>query len=519
MSQSIDKKNDYSDVIKAIEAPVLKIYGITAHLRIVNIYPSSASKNEITLQLEFRLGEDSKLDIVQKDSVQAHLLNIGFSYRFDLNKSIKNEVRKLTDTVKRDANEALERIINGDTLIATPVSTSLENHLTVPGKYWRSPVRAYSVLVFSAGFLAVVWFSVVNTENSTDLLQNIGASLLLAGGVFFSATLIGFLFGIPRQASLDGMNTFQREDSEYKQSASSSVPPQYESNRVYRYQTNTNLEQISDWLTKILVVVTLINLPELPNAIYGISENFGRAFIKTEGENIQRAIIFTQITLIYFGGFGLMFGYLSTRLYLVKTFAAEVLHKNNAGSKDYLENQKLLSSNIVDQQYSDTSETAKKIKVLQQKFDEEFLQTYNGTKKVRRLLRAKARTYKDFMQPFINIAAYDEQMQKLIDLQLQFEYLEERVRTHAKLFEGLEGFSEIQRNIIIIEKYLDNILDEYEEKFPYNYESEIVSIERFPRLTYFIAPFQEESEFDNGFKKPARRIKDVLWDSSVIKRP
>src|SRR5204862_8287798 len=62
---------------------------------------------------------------------------------------------------------------------------------------------------------------------------------LVAGGAWVTGGLIGFLFGIPRSLA--------DQDRRGDQSGPSA-----------RYQANTNLEQISDWLTKILVGVGLV---------------------------------------------------------------------------------------------------------------------------------------------------------------------------------------------------------------------------------------------------------------------
>lgn len=69
--------------------------------------------------------------------------------------------------------------------------------------------------------------------------------LLLALASVMVGVLVGFLFGIPR--ALQNAGTGGAEAG------------------WGRYSTNTNLEQISDWLTKILVGVGLV---ELARAIY-----------------------------------------------------------------------------------------------------------------------------------------------------------------------------------------------------------------------------------------------------------
>ena len=52
-----------------------------------------------------------------------------------------------------------------------------------------------------------------------------------SGAAFFGGTIAGFLFGVPKSLSVPGIAT---------------------SEGVSRYKPNTNLEEVSDWLTKII---------------------------------------------------------------------------------------------------------------------------------------------------------------------------------------------------------------------------------------------------------------------------
>ncbi len=72
-----------------------------------------------------------------------------------------------------------------------------------------------------------------------------GTALLVAATAMASGALLGFLFGIPRSLQADRDAT--REDS---------AP----------LSQNTNLEQISDWLTKILVGVGLVQFGAIGSA-------------------------------------------------------------------------------------------------------------------------------------------------------------------------------------------------------------------------------------------------------------
>lgn len=131
---------------------------------------------------------------------------------------------------------------------------------------------------------------------------------LWALACMISGTIIGFLFGIPRVLQKDAALIPQEPSAEAKP-----VPSKLQS--AYRQQVNTNLEQISDWLTKIIVGIGLIELRRLPEFL-----NRSSAFIANglgaTGDNqpVAAAII------IYFGIIGFLGGYTVTRIYLAGAF-------------------------------------------------------------------------------------------------------------------------------------------------------------------------------------------------------
>src|SRR6266508_6277591 len=96
----------------------------------------------------------------------------------------------------------------------------------------EAPWLPYLIAVPVAGLGAIL----VYAWGDWDILA---VAALVAGGAFVAGGLLGFLFGIPRslagpEGSVDG-------------AAAGGA-----------YRPNTNLEQISDWLTKILVGVGLV---------------------------------------------------------------------------------------------------------------------------------------------------------------------------------------------------------------------------------------------------------------------
>ncbi|HEY5373464.1 MAG TPA: hypothetical protein VIK01_07240 [Polyangiaceae bacterium] len=107
--------------------------------------------------------------------------------------------------------------------------------------------------------------------------------------------LLGFLFGIPRVN--DGATP-----------NGSSAPS---------LKVNTNIEQISDWLTKILVGLTLTNLGNLPKLFAQLA-----AYLSAHGMSGSGSDALIVSVSVFFLVDGFLFGYLATRLYLTGAFLA-----------------------------------------------------------------------------------------------------------------------------------------------------------------------------------------------------
>jgi uncharacterized membrane protein len=142
-------------------------------------------------------------------------------------------------------------------------------------------VAALLLLSNSAGFLAIV----VGLPESTAT-ASLWAMMCIATGA-----LIGFLFAVPR------------------------VNPTIHSQS--RLVANTNIEQVSDWLTKILVGVGLINFKEIGGFIDRLSDQLATS-LKTQAAPAGKAMALSLI--VYFFVVGLIQGYLLTRLFLSKQF-------------------------------------------------------------------------------------------------------------------------------------------------------------------------------------------------------
>jgi hypothetical protein len=119
--------------------------------------------------------------------------------------------------------------------------------------------------------------------------------LLAAAAAFATGALLGFLFGIPRARQVEGEGDTSK----------------------LRYAPNTNLEQISDWLTKILVGVGLVQINQLGHAVNTLADGLENGLEIGDTEAGHAVAI---MLLVSFAIAGFMTSYLFTRLRLQRDF-------------------------------------------------------------------------------------------------------------------------------------------------------------------------------------------------------
>jgi hypothetical protein len=156
----------------------------------------------------------------------------------------------------------------------------------------RPPWWALSILISLAVLLVILYGYSVSSARLLFL------ELLVAVAAFSAGSLIGFLFGLPKAGLLrngtgDGGEAVDEPERERA-----------------GYQPSTNLEQISDWLTKILIGVGLVELRELGSGL----DQIGQAVAKSIGSGTGSAVL-TQIVLVCFLIVGFLVSYLWTRLH------------------------------------------------------------------------------------------------------------------------------------------------------------------------------------------------------------
>jgi uncharacterized membrane protein YciS (DUF1049 family) len=138
------------------------------------------------------------------------------------------------------------------------------------------------------GLLAIAVYAIDRSSWSVAAL-----AVIVGAASFAVGALLGFLFGVPvytaRQASADPSRP--------------------------TYQPNTNLTQVSDWLTKIIIGVSLVQFGQLTSALGDLGDSLGPSL---GGSSAGRP--FAIALVVGYFVVGLLCGYLYTRLRLQWAF-------------------------------------------------------------------------------------------------------------------------------------------------------------------------------------------------------
>lgn len=137
------------------------------------------------------------------------------------------------------------------------------------------------------------------------------AALLWGAAWFAVAFVFGFLFGIPKAlqtgAKLNSSSaTATGSGARHDMNGSGTGSP---------LKVNTNLEEISDWLTKILVGATLTQIAKIPSSIGAAAK-----FMAGDGGGIG-PVPFAAAIILYFSAIGFFAGYVLTRMFFSLAFS------------------------------------------------------------------------------------------------------------------------------------------------------------------------------------------------------
>ena len=179
-----------------------------------------------------------------------------------------------------------------------------------------------SINVVAAGVAATIWLAgtILIAANYTTSINHpagiFSRLLFFSAAAFVIGVILGFFFGIPK--------TLQRTNP-------SPASGGRDSSELLNDEliTNTNLEQISDWLTKIVVGLGLVNFKKIPVYAEQLRVSFAKALPGTD-ESISYCVL---ALVIYAAIAGFIFMYIYTRVNISSLFL-----KNSIDGKKLLDN-------------------------------------------------------------------------------------------------------------------------------------------------------------------------------------
>lgn len=169
-------------------------------------------------------------------------------------------------------------------------------------------INFMSVLAFAVVWLiALLTFSTTFSENHSYWIT-FSKILVVSSAAYFTGGLTGFIFGIPK--------TLQNPDRTNNNAAN-----QPQSGIQGLFITNTSLEQISDWLTKIIVGVGLVSLKSIPDYLGNLQKSLQIIF---PGKDISVSG-YALALMIFSSIVGFMTLYIYTRVNLAAQFIKEAV--------------------------------------------------------------------------------------------------------------------------------------------------------------------------------------------------
>lgn len=159
---------------------------------------------------------------------------------------------------------------------------------------WSDEVKLYLSIgiAIALGFIAVLFYDMLHNWDGLPIALLWAFACVAFGGI------VGFLFGVPRVIPEDQARSNNGVGADA---------------RANRLMANTNIEQISDWLTKIIVGVGLINLSAIPDYLDRLAQNLSKGLGVGYGLGAHS---FSVALIVYFTIVGFIAGYLLTRLYI-----------------------------------------------------------------------------------------------------------------------------------------------------------------------------------------------------------
>ena len=177
-----------------------------------------------------------------------------------------------------------------------------EKPLTHPNAH-RYPMPPRLEFATAIGMLCIVLYS-FQFYGTGSVLRVAAVGLLIASAAMVIGFSLGLIFGIPREAKRTA-----------KQDAAPAADGVAGVRKKKQREPNTNLIDISDWLTKIVVGVGLVELKKIPHALWAMSLALSPGLRSPDTPAYANSSATCCLAIVlFFLVAGFLFGYVWTRL-------------------------------------------------------------------------------------------------------------------------------------------------------------------------------------------------------------
>jgi hypothetical protein len=195
------------------------------------------------------------------------------------------------------------------------------------------PDAAFVIVVTGMFTLGAVLIILYVVSTAGPHLRYISVGLLTAFAAFLIGSLVGLVLGIPHVDSLrtSAVGRNQLPSQEPEGPGQAGAPASSQINRpaaraiqaddaTPRLLPNTNLAEISDWLTKLLLGAGLVSLTHLGKPLSELIDNVARGLggATPAGGITESAVVVAGTILITYVALGFLGGYLTTTLWYGK---------------------------------------------------------------------------------------------------------------------------------------------------------------------------------------------------------
>lgn len=175
------------------------------------------------------------------------------------------------------------------------------------GKTWHEVISNPIIFIISFAFAGFIIIFLHHDKYNEPITLLMWALSCMSSGAF-----LGFLFGIPK--------TKRQQLQPYTKKEQKSDLDEISENdkrNKYSQEVNTNFEEISDWLTKIIIGVGLVEIEKIGPSLYSLAEKLGTSI---QGADTSDHVMYALALIVYFFIIGFFLGYLSTRIIISKEF-------------------------------------------------------------------------------------------------------------------------------------------------------------------------------------------------------